>query len=484
MTSIYLAPFAVVAFLMTRRGCTLLTAGLAGLLATGPGLLVAVQDDRLSFLLREAAKGAWIAWQAIAVIVAGLFFHSVVVAAAGPSAESGAEAAGETRFSYRRLFTVSFLLGPFFESTVGFGMGIVITLPMLLHLGLKPAAAVLFSLFSQMLVPWGALGVGTVVGAELAGIPLSDMGVLSAVLSGPLLLAYLLVFWLFARRQGVALRPGQMADDIAWTVALAGLLYMATRYTAVETGTMVATGVLLFLRYLRDDVRRDGVRRPVLVAAAPYALLTVTLFVTRAVPPVADVLRDLWVVQPGPDTPAFRTLHHVSFWLLVVAAVHGTARGMGTGQWAGAAGKAWQRCRIPVAVTLVYVVMAQLISASGMATALARDWSELAGRFSVLASPVFAAVAGFLTSSNIGSNAMVMPIQGAIAAQSQFDPVWMAALQNTAGSNFTMLSAARVAMGCALVGLAGRERDIYREAYLLGVAALAVMIAATLVLMP
>lgn len=480
MTLIYLAPFAVVAFLMARRGCSLLNAGLAGLLATGPGLFFAVQDDRLSFLVREGAKGAWIAWQAIAVIIAGLFFHSVVVTAAGPARELP----DEERFSYRRLFAICFMLGPFFESTVGFGMGIVITLPMLLHLGLRPVAAVLFSLFSQMLVPWGALGVGTVVGAELAGISLFEMGVRSAVLSGPLLFAYLLVFWLFAHRQGVTPSPAQMADDALWTAAMSVLLYLATRYTAVETGTMVAAGVLLFLRYLRDDVWRSGFSRAVLAAAAPYALLTATLFITRAVPLIADPLRDVWAIQPGPGYPIFRVFYHVSFWLVVVAVLYGAARGLNGTQWTGATAKAWQRCRIPVAVTLVFVVMAQFISASGMATALAAEWSGLAGRFSVLASPIFAAVAGFLTSSNIGSNAMVMPIQGAIATQSQFDPAWIAALQNTAGSNFTMLSAARVAMGCSLVGLVGQERDVYQQAYLLGVAALAVMIAATLMLMP
>ena len=252
MTFLYLLPLLTVIALLALRKGSLLQAGVAGLLLTLPAAYVALPDAGgfAGYLAGEFGKGAWLAWQALSVILAGLVFHNVNKSAHPELFEPGRDTAGA--FSYRRLFAVCFLLGPFFEAASGFGVGMVITLPFLLRMGVTGSSAVVFALFSQILVPWGALAVGSVVGAGLAGVTLQDIGVHSALISTPLLFGYLAMFWRLAALQGHAVELRQRLDDTVWVGALAGLLYIANRYIAVETAGLFATGVLLAVRFWRD----------------------------------------------------------------------------------------------------------------------------------------------------------------------------------------------------------------------------------------
>lgn len=69
---------------------------------------------------------------------------------------------------------------PFMESVTGFGLGVVITAPLLIRLGLTPVKAVVSGLLGLVLVPWGSLGPGTLVAAQLGGVstssPICDLG--------------------------------------------------------------------------------------------------------------------------------------------------------------------------------------------------------------------------------------------------------------------------------------------------------------------
>jgi lactate permease len=95
-----------------------------------------------------------------------------------------------------------------------------------------------------------------------------------------------------------------------------------------------------------------------------------------------------------------------------------------------------------------------------------------------LATPLFAALFGFLTSSSSATNGLLMPSQAALAEEAHLSLPWLAALQNTAAAAATMLSPVRIAVGCALVGTPDLERSVYTRAWSLGVLPLIVLIAA------
>lgn len=475
---LFMAPVVVVVALLASGRASLVTSGLIGLALTVPAVASALGGDRplAMFFAIESGRGAWIAWQAISIIFTGLLFYQVLRTAKPALFAPAAETA--TAVPHGRLYSVCFLIGPFAETATGFGVGVIVALAALRRMGLDGPPAVALSLFSQILVPWGALAIGTFIGADLVRLPVEALGVTSAILSVPLLLGYLGVFWWLAARIG---QPASMRDkleDLAWTLVLAGLLYVANRYVAVEIACVLATAPLIALRFLRDTRAGDGTRRASAAAALPYGLLTVALLVTRVVPTFRDGLSGVLVIAPAADLPAFPVLYHASFWLLAIAVGYGAAT-LTSAQWRHVGGEVWRAARVPALVTLVFVVMAQLMTAAGIPAILAAAWVAAAGSFALAAVPVFGAVAGALTGSNAASNGMMMPLQIALAEQTASPPLWIAAVQNAAGSNFTALSPVRVAMGAAFAGLIGREREIYRLAAPLGIVTLVVLLAAT-----
>jgi lactate permease len=476
----YLLPLGAAIVLLASGRVPLLLAGLGGLILTVPVAFLAHGGDGFApFALAEAARGAWIAWQAIAVVIGGLLFYQVIRAAEPELFEGDGGAAAGPVLSHRGLFAICFLVGPFAESATGFGVGAVIAASLLARSGLRGAPAVAFALYSQILVPWGALAIGTVVGAALIHMPLAALGMRSALLSVPILVAELAVFWSLAARFCAPASAKEKLDDLLWLAALLALLAAANRYASVEVAGVAATGLLLPLRYLRDARPSLAAARRAVAQAAPYLALTLLLLATRLVAPLAAVLRGAWAIQPYGDLPAFAPLHHASVVLVAVALCYGGAMGA-LRRWRDILARLWRSARTPVAVTLVFVVMAQLMAAAGIAQRLAEGWSDVAGPLALAATPLFGAAAGFLTGSNVASNGMMLPLQAALAASAGADPTWIAAVQNVAGSDFTLLSPIRVAMATALLGLVRTEREIYRLLAPLAATVILVLLAAAL----
>jgi len=115
--------------------------------------------------------------------------------------------------------------------------------------------------------------------------------------------------------------------------------------------------------------------------------------------------------------------------------------------------------------------------------ALAGALHDGMGRAAILCSPLLAAVGGFLTASNAGANAMLMPLQAALAQQAGIDVPLLAVLQNSVGSNLTMLSPPRVALGLAMLAGSVGEAEVYRRGWVLSLPALTVGLGAAALLL-
>lgn len=215
---IWCSPILVVMFLILSRRMSSSTAGLCGLAVA---ILAALASSENNFGPSQAAlavaRGSWLAALVASVILAGLVFRELVSTTdAGATPISSELRRGE-------LYSACFLFGPFAEAATGFGVGQVTIAPTLKRLGLAPIDALVLGLFSQIMVPWGALANGTIVGAQLSGLSPTELGTHSACLSAVLLPAWLCLFWCFAARAGVHGSPGNMLSELCTTVTVATL---------------------------------------------------------------------------------------------------------------------------------------------------------------------------------------------------------------------------------------------------------------------
>jgi lactate permease len=473
---IWSLPILIVAGLIISGRASSAQAGCCGFAVT---ILVALTSAPDNFTLAKAmmatASGAWLAVLVGAVIIGGLFFREII---------SGATDAIEQEpipvpLRRQQLYTTCFFIGPFAEAATGFGVGQVTVAPILKRIEVAPINAVIFGLFSQMMVPWGALANGTIVGAQLSGLSPSNLGLHSALLTLPLLFAWLCLYWRFAAAAGIIASRRDFANEIASTIAAAALLVFANAKLGPEVAGMVALGPLIAARFVIDWSSGRSRWRAALRVGLPYAVLITGLAATRAIGPINQLLSHALVVRPFSDGPTWLPLLHPSSWLLAVG--FGTAAL--TGESVGDAFlAAWRRGKRAVLTIMLFLAMAQVMVASGIASGVADGLRSSLGVAAVVATPLLASVFGFMTSSSAATNGLLMPAQAALAQATQVSLPWLAASQNVAAAAATMLSPVRLAMGCALVGRPDLERPVYTRAWPLGILPLIILVLATVLL--
>ena len=336
---------------------------------------------------------------------------------------------------------------PFFESVTGFGVAVVISAPILLAAGFSPLRAAVLASWGQCAVPWGALGVGTVIGADLAGMSFEALSDASALLNLPLFPVYgiaavaLAGGWDGVRRRGVeALFLG--------TVAGLGTLLTST-YLVPELsgaiGGLCATAAFLATRW-RRVVRLDTPLRALL----PYGFLLSLLAMANGPGSIRNLLEQMGPVFAGPGLPLLLSGAFAATLLgLKTESVTSAARDT-VGQWLPTAG-----------AVLTFVLAGQVVATSGAASTLASAATAF-GSFYPAVAPAVGFLGGALTGSNAASNALFMPLQIEAARSLGVSESLVAAIQNVAGSHASMLAPQRAILAATATGLLSREGEIVR----------------------
>ena len=423
-----------------RAGVAALVAALAGALLW-PGL-------EASGLAGAVVAGAGTSGRVLYVLLGGLFLYNVLERGGAVRAVSGYLGKLEPE---REALALVVVIGaaPFFESVTGFGVAVVISAPILLAAGFSPLKAAVLSSWGQCAVPWGALGIGTLIGADLSGTSFGSLSNSSALLSLPLFPIYAVAAVALAGGRAGLRKRGVEAMILGMVAGVATLLtsIFVVPELAGAVGGLAATGAFLLARLGR--LRGSG---PPVRATLPYAVLLVLLAVANGPGPVSGWLDGLGPVFSGPGLALFLSAAFgaVLFGLgrgTVVAAASGTVR-----QW------------LPTAGAVVTFVLAGGIVASSGAAAMLAGAAALFGPFYGVVAPVVGALGGALTGSNAASNALFMPLQVEAARGLGASEGLVAAVQNVSGSHASLLAPQRVILAATAVGLAGREGEVARAA--------------------
>jgi lactate permease len=281
-------------------------------------------------------------------------------------------------------------------------------------------------------------------------------------------------FEALARRVGLARPAAATLEDALWLAALGLLLVRLSPRLDLELVGLVASGLLLALRWLRDV--RPGPARlaATLRGTLDYGCLVTALLAVRLVPAVAEPAQRLLVLRPAADLPPLPLLRSPASWLLVVALGFLVAR-RGAAALGPALRAAGRRAWTPCLVTLLFVAMATVYGAAGLAAAAAQGLLAMAGPAAILAVPGMAALAGVLTASNAGSNSLLMPIVAALAPAAGIALEPLGGVLNAVASTFTLLSPPRLGLAAVLAGSAAADPLLLRRA--LPTAALALALA-------
>ncbi|HZH45786.1 MAG TPA: L-lactate permease, partial [Roseococcus sp.] len=220
------------------------------------------------------------------------------------------------------------------------------------------------------------------------------------------------------------------------------------RVLPFEVVGVVATGPVAAWALWRADPPRSW--QAAAGASWPYLLLTACLLAARAVPG-APALR------PFEGLPGFG-LTHVAAVLWAVSLALLAARGEALHRASAALGRA----RRPAAAMLLYVVLGRWLAGSGIAAALAGGLVAGKGTLAAFALVPMGFLSGFVTGSNVGANAALMPVQAALGEALGWGPLVAPALHNFSGAAGAGMAIAGTAMLCALQGEGTRPGQVWR----------------------
>lgn len=438
-------PFAVAALGLVALGWPAPLAGGASLAAAVLGA-VAWPDLKAAAVPGAVLGGFGTSAQVLYVLFGGLLLYNLL--SAGGAVEDVSRFLGRLEPD-RVALAAGVVVGvaPFFESVTGFGVAVVISAPILLAAGFTPLRAAVLASWGQCAVPWGALGVGTVIGSHLAGIGFGTLSNASALLSLPLFPVYglsavaLADGWDGVRRRGA---EAVALGLVAGVGTLLTSLYLVPELSGA-VGGLAAAGV--FLAWRRRRLAGIPVR-----ALLPYAFLLALLAATNGIGILRTVLASLGPVFDGPGLA-----------LLVSGVFAALILEIGGGQIAGAARRTVSQWLPTAGAVLTFVLAGEMVAGSGAAGLLAEGAEAFGGLFPAV-SPVLAALGGAFTGSNAASNALFMPLQVEAARGLDLSAGLTAAVQNVAGSYASMLAPQRLVLAATAVGMLGREGEILRTA--------------------
>ncbi|MGE8686090.1 MAG: hypothetical protein ACN6PJ_03065 [Achromobacter sp.] len=460
----------------------------AAILGLGAALPVALGTAPAPFeggqLGMALARGLWIGGIITPYILGGLLFWHMAAPDRGPARKTAGPRPAEWVDGLarrRRLFFACFLVGPFAESATGFGVGMLGTVLLIRPLNLPPRETMVFALLSQTLIPWGAMGSGTLLASAYARVPAAELALYSMVPVALLMTIWMALYWRSAARAGLRAEAPEYWREAGWMAASLAALAAATAVLGPETALLSAYGPLIVLRFLLD--RRPD--RPRMWAAArgalPYIAMIAWLVATRLLPGLNRGLSALAEFHPYPDLPGWKPFVHAGSWLiagaLAIAALRRQPRVLAT-----QARAAWATGRHAVYSVFLFAMMAEVLAGAGISQAFAdglfaslRDWT-------VLITPLLAGAFGILANSGNAPNSLFMSSQLTLALQAGLSVPAAAALLHVSGTSLGIFSPVRMSIAAGLAHGRGQERGVYVLLLPFALAAFGVLLCLALIL--
>ncbi|WP_025273293.1 L-lactate permease [Haloglycomyces albus] len=347
-------------------------------------------------------------------------------------------------------------VAPALESLTGFGVSLLVTVPLLLAMTDR-STAVKQSLLGMNIMPWGTLGLATIIGSSLAGRPTTELSLATAVVSAG-------VFPLFGALTAVMVaakgkRIGALASGALLGAVFSASLLGINAFGVVELAG-VGAGVSTTLIGLVLFSGRRRLQLPPWSAVRPYAIMFGLVAFLRILPSLG-IPHDTLTIDSG--DVSFNLLASPGLALLITVLI--LARGTPDRTLARQAGKrAWK----PITALAGFTFMAQLMVYSSMVKTIGEAQPVTTVTGFLFVSVLLGMASGYLTGSGVGGNALMMPLQSSVGGELG-QPLLFAAVQNSAAGHTVFASMPIVLLTLAIAGDGKKGEDTMLIRYSLAV---------------
>lgn len=454
---VLLSPIIISLFTMLVLRKSSMTAGVVGVLCT---VLLALWHDALmldgAVIMQSFVNTLILTLTAFCVILPGLTL-GLLLDRYQYNANIRQFLANLPFETHHKVLLLLFGLLPAVESITGFGVSLILAIPIFFTLFCADVAGRL-SMLSMNTISWGTLGLSTVVGAKLAGMDSMTLGINTAYFV-PLIL---LLFGAVALKLiGTRLRLSDIAFCILLILIFSLTIYIANHIDQVELAGVIAGFVSFvvigaYLLYRAKHSLTDTAINFITVMM-PYLLVVGFVVVIKA------------LVHYYPTLLDFSTLHgygvNFVFFASPCLAILMTIAVI-------AVRHRQYRVHFPVTKALkacmtlfIFILLAQLMNFAGFITQL---MASLDGMGNVwlfaLIMPLFALLSGFVTGSNLGGNALLMDISTKLG-DSFGHGILFSAIQN-AGAGFAVFASMPMIILICTIAAQNKHHDLDEKALL------------------
>jgi lactate permease len=408
---------------------------------------------------------------------------------------------------------IAFSFGALLEALAGFGTPVAITALMLIAVGFKPMKAASVALVANTApVAFGAIAIPIVTLAGLTDLPKEDLGAMVGRQTPflALFVPLILVGMVDGMRGVRAVWPAAMVGGVSFAIGQ----FACSNYVSVELTDIVASllsvgSIVAFLRIWQPgeplvsggrfdrpliagaavhDVaheeavrRREGdgpdSRRDVLLAYAPYAIIIV-VFALAQWGPIKDFIAKgttefdwpgLNILNSKGEAPSAVTyklnwLPAAGTLLLLCGLVTMAVLRVSPGRALRAYGRMISQLKWATVTVAAVLGLAYVMNLSAQTLTIG-TWIAGAGGVLAFFSPIIGWIGTAVTGSDTSSNSLFGVLQVSAAKEAGLDPTLLAAANSSGGVLGKMISPQNLAIGAGVVGLGGKEGDLFRRVF-------------------
>lgn len=386
--------------------------------------------------LAMSSRLTYVTTNIVFILLGGLIL-SVFMSDSGAQKSMGVWFENAAQHRDRAILLYGLGLTPFLESTIGWGVSLIVAIPLLLRSGVSPSRAISVGVLGLVVCPWGSLGPGIILTGELGGVDMHALGAAGAIANIPLVYVMavtIAVVGVGKRMSWVLWCELAIASTVLSAVLIAVNWYLSSMLAGVLASLATIAVFLIFAMFGGAKLKMT---REQAASFGPIGLLVVAVLICVTLTSIFDLgdLR-LWLTSPGLWMMVAAGSAPFFFRMPLAMTRSGLIRGV----------KSWVQVSI---TTLLFIVFGVLLSIAGMSATLA-EAAASSGLAFLIALPFIGTLAGYLTASVTSVGTMLT--FGVVDASHALgvDPAVALGAQMAGGGGGVGASPARLVLGTSV----------------------------------
>ena len=428
-------------------------------------------------LILSSCEGIAMAlWPIVIVIIAAVFTYNLTVHSKSMNVikKMLTSVSDDIRIL---VLLIGWCFGGFLEGMAGFGTAIAIPASILYGLGLNPITSILVCLIANSTpTPFGSIGIPNVTLANLVGLEVTTLSFAYAIQS---LLFIIISPFLMIVITGKSIKclKGLVPITLVSALSFAIPILLVSYFVGAELPVIVASVTSLISTFIfayfsknktpdefKVNIQNDNEKisiKQAFKAWSSFILIFVLLLSTsKLVPFIHEPLSSIKTTIKFYDNYTFTWINTPGVLIFISAIIGGIIQGCKFKDFILVFINTIKQMSKTILTMIFVLSSAKIMGYSGMVSAISLFFVTTLSNYYPLVAPLLGCLGTFVTGSGTSSSVLFGYVQYEAANAINTNPYWLVAANSLGVAAGKMISPQSIAIGCAAVGLNGKDGEI------------------------